>query len=422
MKKSKNNIKKEDIIKDIQGTAKKYRKEFGEEAGYVTRDYYLKYGKYNKTQIDSTFGNFTNAKNATISEDDVDTDTLILQKKVIQLEEKNRGLEKDKKELLKRSIDEDDLIELYEQQIKPIQLPEKIKFTSIKEDNRNKEAILMLSDFHLGEVVIPEEVNFANAYNSKIMIERLDRIFYYLRYYCKKFDIKKLNLLFLGDLLSGSIHNELIRSNEFNEADAIFFLQEYLIKKLIEIENSFSSINIEFVVGNHGRFSVKPEHKTAAKLNWEYILAKQMQQCFDYIQKENKKININISPSLYKIINITDRSFLISHGTFMTGSGTGGFAGIPYYSLAQTSAKLYGALEQIGIKNSNKFQDILLGHLHTTASLGMFNGGTLRINGCIIGTNEFSLNKMKSVAKIEQTMLIVEDGEVNQEIVLRGTD
>ena len=422
MKKSKNDIKKEDIIKDIQELAKKYRKEFGEEAGYVTRDYYLKYGKYNKTQVDSTFGNFTNAKSAAISEDDVDTDSLILQKKVIQLEEKTRDLEKEKKELLKRSINEDDLVELYDQQIKPIQLCDPIKFTSIKEDNRNKEAILMLSDFHLGEVVIPEEVNFANEYNSKIMIKRLDRIFYYLQYYCELFKIKKLNLLFLGDLLSGAIHNELVRTNELNEVDAIFFLQEYLTKKLLEIENSFSSINIEFVVGNHGRFSVKPEHKTAAKLNWEYILAKQLQSCFEYIQKEDKKININISPSLYKIVTIAGRSFLISHGTFMTGSGTGGFAGIPYYSLAMTGAKLYGALEQIGVKNSIKFQDILLAHLHTTASVGMFNGGTLRINGCLIGTNEFSLNKMKSSAKVEQTMLIVEDGNVNQEIILRGIE
>ena len=44
------------------------------------------------------------------------------------------------------------------------------------------------------------------------------------------------------------------------------------------------------------------------------------------------------------------------------------------------------------------------------------------MNGSLIGTNEFSLYKIRSVAKIEQTMLIVEDGEVVTDLVLRGED
>lgn len=424
MKKDKSQkVTKEEIVKDLQDVAKKYRKEFGEESGYITRDYYRKFGNFSTSQIDNEFRNFTEARNEALKEDDVDLDSLGLQKKLIQLEEKNRELEKEKKELLRRSIDEDNFIELYQRDILPILIPEQIKLTQVKNINDNQEAVLMLSDFHVPEIVISEEVNFANEYNSKIFMKRIDRIFYYLLFYCEKNKIKNLKILFLGDLLSGVIHEELIRTNEMNEVDAVFFLQDYLIKKLLEIESYFSNITCEFVVGNHGRFSKKPEHKTAAKLNWEYVLAKQIQTTFNLLQKENKII-INVSPSLYKVISVADRNFLITHGTFMTGSGNGGFAGIPYYSLAMSSAKMSGVLEQIGIKNpaQHKFQDILIGHLHTTAKVGMFNGGNLFINGCIIGTNEFSLNKIKSVAKIEQTLLIVKDGHVNQEIILRGTE
>lgn len=423
MKKEKSEkvVSKQELIEDLQKIAKKYRKEFGEESGYITRDYYRKYGKYKENQINELFQNFTNAKNEALKEDDVEIDSIEFQKKIIQLEEKNKELEKEKKELLKRSIDEDDILTLYKRELLPLNIPKTIELEKVKDINE-QEAILMLSDFHAAEKVILEEVNYANEYNLDIFTERLDRIFYYLLFYCEKNKITKLTLLFLGDLLSGEIHEELIRTNEKDIVDTLFYIQEYLIKKLLEIEKYFSKITCEFVVGNHSRFSKKPEYKTAAKLNWEYVLAKQLEASFKFLQKE-EKISINISPSLYKVITVAGRTFLISHGTFMTGSGNGGFAGIPYYSLAMSSAKMYGVLEQIGYKNENHkpFQDILIAHLHTTAKVGMFNGGNLFINGSVIGTNEFSLNKIKSVAKIEQTLLIVEEGQINQEIILRGT-
>ena len=38
-----------------------------------------------------------------------------------------------------------------------------------------------------------------------------------------------------------------------------------------------------------------------------------------------------------------------------------------------------------------------MGHLHQTIKFGIFNGGVLYINGCVIGINEYSLFKIKGI-------------------------
>ncbi len=407
---------KEKHLESLKKIGEKFVKEIKKPVEEMTRDYYRKNADPNFSRSwETLYNTFTDFKQDAFEI----SENFDLEKKILLLEEENKKLKKDKDELLKTSNFEDDIINKYEKTILPLQIPKPIKITEVKK-NKNTEAVLVLSDFHLGEVVISEEVNYANEYNSKIMIKRLDRIFYYFIYYCKKFEITNIHLWFLGDLLSGSIHEELVRTNEMNEVDAVFFLQEYITKKLLEIESHFNSITCEFLVGNHSRLSIKPQFKTAHKLNWEYVLAKQLSLCFDLIQGTKNKIKINVSNSLFKIVNISKRKFLITHGTFMSGGGSGGFAGVPFYALASNSAKMYGVLHQIGVSSDQIFDDIQIGHLHSTASIGLFNGNSCRVNGCIIGTNEFSLHKIKSVAKIEQTMLIIQEGCVNQEITLRG--
>jgi len=445
----------EELKNDLLLTSEKFKKEFNSPAYSITRHYFTKNSKTKKS-YEAPYATFKDFKESVFSKEDIkefdkfnkekkeklnelnrekkeklkelnkekkeELNEFEKEKKLISLKDENNKLKKEKEEMLRSSIKEDEIIELYKRKVLPIQLPKPVKLYNVAKNVSDKEAVLFLSDFHLGEIVLPEEVNFANEFNSKIMMKRLDRIFHFFLYYCNTFKITKTHIVFLGDLLSGSIHDELAKNCEMTEVDGIFFLQDYITKKLLEIEKYFTSITCEFVVGNHSRLSKKPEYKKAHKMNWEYVMAKQLQQCFCLLQKEKKKIKINVANSLFKIITVAERRFLITHGTFMTGAGGGGFLSLPVYSLAMSSAKLYGTLHQIGMNQSEIFDDIQLGHLHTTAAIGIFNGNTCRINGCIVGTNEFSLHKMKSVAKIEQTMLIVQKGKVNQEITLRGTE
>lgn len=408
--------KKEELIKEFKEIGKKFKNPLE-----ITRAEYVRDSKFKYT-YDKFFKSFDAFKKEVFEITEEDEKKFDLEKKVLILENKNRELEKEKEMLLKSSISEDTIIEDFEKlRLKEI-LPQKINLTNIKLSS-NKEAVFVVSDIHCGEVVKAEEVGGANEYNIEIMKERLDRIFKYACYYCKQTNVSIMNLIFDGDLLSGSIHDELPRSNECSEVEGLFILQEYISNKLLEIESIFSKINVHFLVGNHSRLTKKPETKQNAILNWEYVLAKQLHILFNTMQKEkNKKIFINYYQSPFTVLNITGHKFLVTHGHLMMGKGSGGFAGIPYYALSASSAKMYGVLKQIGCDESVTFDSIIMGHLHFTGEINLFNGGTLYMNASVIGTSEYGLYNVRAIGKVEQTLLILEEGKVNTKYILRGNE
>jgi len=409
---------KEEIVKDITLWNSKFLHEFPD-LNIITRDYYRSNGKYKDTQINKYFGSFKNAVKEIFNKDELDS--ISYKKRIHVLEEQNKAYEKENQKLIKSEVVEDTLIQEFQKRLSSGILIENIKEIKIpkgKKEVKKKEAILTISDIHLGELINAIEINGINEYNSDIMKERLDRIFYYFIYYCKKYEIKTVNILLLGDLLSGGHVPELMKYNEFSDVEALFILQEYFCNKLVEIQDNFSEIKVEILAGNHSRIPEgKPEYKKAAIVNYEYILAKQLKIFFDLIQKDNKekKIKINVNESLFKVIDIADRKFLITHGHILS-NGSNSFAGIPYYGLAMSASKIEGAFKQF---ESLNFSDILIGHLHCLSKVKT-PFGNLYINGSIIGVNEFALFKMKVTSTPEQLMLIVEDGFVNSEITLRA--
>ena len=109
-------VSKEFIIKDLHEISKRYRKEFPDTTIYVTRDFYRKHGKYSENQISELFGSFSVLKEEALKTDsENDSDSLQLQKNLIVFKNKIEELEREKSELLKRSITEDDIINKYEQ-------------------------------------------------------------------------------------------------------------------------------------------------------------------------------------------------------------------------------------------------------------------------------------------------------------------
>lgn len=60
-----------------------------------------------------------------------------------------------------------------------------------------------------------------------------------------------------------------------------------------------------------------------------------------------------------------------------------------------------------------------MAHLHCTSKVKT-PIGNLYINGSVIGVGEYALYKMKVTGIAEQSMFIVEDGNINAEITLRG--
>lgn len=407
LKKSEQDIK-QGIIDDVRLCNDSY-KEWNPSGNIITRDYYRDNGNHKEKEITKHFGSFATLLKEAFPKDEID---LITYKKRIHiLENENKNLKTENTELIKGSVLEDELVSQYRNSLEN-EILIKINNSEIAiKDDKERVALLHLSDWHVGEEVNPLAVNGVNEYNEQVCLNRLDTTFNVFIAYCKKFNITNCHLLLNGDNISGGIHEELTRNSWLNEVEQIFFFQKYIIKKMEYFSQFFNRIDISCIVGNHSRIlQGKPYYKDKVKLNFEYILGKNIQAYFELLQEKklNNKIFVDVPEGAFKILKINNTKFLATHGDILTGAGGGGFAGIPFYSICQSSAKLYGVLHQIDIDSDTKFDHCIVGHLHTTAKIPLFNGGFCYVNGCGIGTNEFSLVKMKSVAKLSQLMLIID--------------
>ena len=413
-------VTKEELMEELLKLSKKFQKENPSSKSYITRKFYRGNVKTkNKELYLKFFSTFEDFKKESLGQEDLDE--FESEKKLLSLQDQISQLKNDRDKLLRNKITEDNFLDLYKQNLSK-EITYKISPLK-KETDSNKDFILNISDLHLGEVVIPEQVNYVNSFNKTIAIERLDQLFDKLIKYAKKIVVKDLHILCNGDLFAGGIHQELVRNSDLNEVESVFYLQKYLIPKLCSLSEFFDHVYVDVLIGNHPRILTgsKPYFKEKVSMNFEFIFGHQLKLYFDLLteQGKNNKIFINIPESPFMIKKVKNTKFLVTHGDILTGAGSGGFLGLPAYSTAMSAAKLYGVLHQIGITEETKFDHILAGHIHTTSKIPIFNGGFCFYNGCIIGTNEFSLYKMKSVAKKEQLVLIVDNDGIDGEINIR---
>jgi metallophosphoesterase superfamily enzyme len=405
------------MLKDLQDVAEKFRKDFPGATAYVTQAYFEKHGNTPRNQFLAEFGSFSNFKEEAMKDAGVETEAFAYEKKILGLQEEIKHLKKEKIEYMKRSSEYEELIDLYtsnlsNQHMFPIS-EAKIKIESLTD----KKAILHLSDLHLGEVVKLEHVNGVNAFNKDIAIQRMDAILRKFENYCTKSKIDECFILLNGDLVDGGLRLESMRNSDLNELESIFFLHDYLIQRLCQLSKSFKKINVVVIVGNHSRILPgKPYYKEKVVMSYEYLLGRMLKSYFDH-RKEletNKVIDIIVPESAFTILNVNGSKFLVTHGDILSGGGSGGFAGIPFYAIAMSSAKLYGILHQIGVQENLQFDNLLFGHLHVPCRIPLFNGNFAYGNGCICGANEYSIFKMKSVAIKQQTLVVVfGDGQVS---------
>ena len=406
---------KKELVEEFKNIYYEFIKKYPN--GTLTREIYRKYTKYREIYT-QYFKNYAEFKQHVYQLEGVENHH---EKKIHILAEENKELKKKKKTKIKREVFEDEILDLYKNNLsRKINLPiSKIKIP----DEKNGTAILMISDVHLGEVIKKEDVNGINEYNKIIAIKRLNIVFAKFKMLCHKHKVSKCHIFFNGDLLDGGIQHESIRNSDLNEVESIFYLEEYLIIKLTELSKIFNKIDIDVIVGNHGRIlQGRPYFKEKITMNYEYILGKQLQMYFDVLAKQgkNNKIFITVPKSSFIVRNINGNKFLVTHGDIFSGSGTGGFGELPFYSILMSAAKFYGVITQIGIAEDVTFNHILMGHYHTIFKLPIFNGGYVFGNGCINGTNEFGLAKVRSVAKKEQLMLIITDkGLISNELCLK---
>lgn len=238
------------------------------------------------------------------------------------------------------------------------------------------EAVAMLSDLHIG-MTIDE---YCNTYNLEIATKRLDKWVTDVIRYCKSNSVKRLNVVNLGDLVAGLIHETIRLQQEFDVAEQVVQASELLAKALCRLQEAAPEVIYRSCTDNHSRFMPnKNEH--IEKESWCKII-----DWYLGIRLKGtnvKMVNDNLSISLGRFQLMNGKTVMFAHGHLDKPNAS--------------FQNFIGATEEF-------VHYVLLGHYHCE-KVKMFQNMKVLINGSICGTDPYA-ESIRKYTKPAQTLLV----------------
>lgn len=275
----------------------------------------------------------------------------------------------------------------------PIRIPE----WQIKPTKGSHAGLVMAqsTDWHLGEVVKPEEIFDLNAFNREIALKRVklwaEKVITLPREYVNGVRLDGLVVPATGDLFTGDIHDELKQTNNSPLLAEVLFWQEPVMAAILELEREYKNVAFHVVDGNHGRLSKKPIFKGRVHDNVEWLFWSVVR---DRLRDLGSKVVINVSTSPDLNVAVYGRNHLLTHGEqFQGGTGIAGS-----FSPLMLGSHRKGKRQDIA---GMPMETMVLGHLHQLINIpGVIMGG------CLKGYDEFAFGHNFPPAEAAQAMWI----------------
>lgn len=256
-------------------------------------------------------------------------------------------------------------------QLPKVTAPEKIS-------SKDTEAVLLLSDLHIGV----DCNNYYNTYNKDIALDRLNQLLNKTVDYCLKNNVRKLNIINLGDMIHGIIHANARIEAQMDVAEQIIVAGEYLSSFINELQSAAPIVTYRSVYDNHSR--------AIANKN-EHVEKEQFSRIIDWFIKSRLKntsvefIDNEIDGGIGSI-NLFGKKALFAHG--------------------HQDSKTASMQNFIGL--TREWVDyIFLAHYHNSA-VKEFQGCRIFINGSIVGTEQYAFGR-RLFSKPAQKLLIFKE-------------
>lgn len=253
-----------------------------------------------------------------------------------------------------------------------------------------------MTDWHLGEVVKPDEVLYLNAFGPEIADIRMktwfEKVVSLPRDYVNGVHIEGLVVPATGDLFTGEIHNELTVNNYERVLQTVLNAQEPILAGFEMLEREYGgNVEVDAVVGNHGRMAHKSVFKGRVYDNFEWLFWSVIR---DRLKDRGSKVVVNVSTSMDMNIVVYERNYLLTHGDqFQGGTGiSGAFAPLSLGSHRKGKRQSAAGMPM---------ETMVIGHLHQLINIpGVIMGGTLK------GMDEFAFGINVPPADAAQAMWV----------------
>ena len=259
-----------------------------------------------------------------------------------------------------------------------IATPPKIVVPAIKNPKVDSPVVhvVQATDWHIGEVVEEEQVEGFNAANYMLACQRVGRfanaIVRQTELMRNSYIVDECHVLGTADWISGDIHEELSRTNEFpapvQAVKSGFLLGSFLVG----LSAHFKKVTVDLITaGNHDRLTRKPQSSDGGLNSFGYVACEIAKQHASACPN----VSVKIHTALSAIVDVAGTRYLCTHG-----DGIKGTWGIPFYGIERKKQK--EAMARMNMDVSKHFDKIVIGHFHTA-----LNHEHWLIGGSLTGTN-----------------------------------
>jgi hypothetical protein len=267
---------------------------------------------------------------------------------------------------------------------------------SVKGNKRTKHAataILMLSDVHCEERVLPETVNGENDYSLDVCQLRLaeleERFIACLHHERNQADIRRVLIWLGGDFLTGHIHPDCVEVAQLSPMNATRWIAERLRGLIDNVAKHAEQVIVCTNAGNHGRSTEKNRIATELEHSWEQLMYFTLAR-----EEKNRNVRWQIAEGHLGYVDLDGFLVRTTHGHSIRFAG-----GV--YGLALPASKAIARWDA-----GRKADLTIFGHYH---SWGWLRGARYVANGSVIGHSPYA-ERVASPERPCQGMAIIDHG------------
>jgi hypothetical protein len=262
-----------------------------------------------------------------------------------------------------------------------------------KGKRHNATAILMLSDIHCEERVLPETVNGENDYSLDVcqlrMAELEERFLACLEHERNQADVRRVVVWLGGDFITGHIHPDCVEVAQLSPMNATRWIAERLRGLIDRVAQAADEVVVCTNAGNHGRSTEKNRIATELEHSWEQMMY------FTLAREEtNANVQWQIAQGHLGYVDLDGFLLRTTHGHSIRYAG-----GV--YGLALPASKAIARWDA-----GRKADLTIFGHYHCW---GWLRGARYVANGSVIGHSPYA-ERVASPERPCQGMAIVDHG------------
>jgi len=246
---------------------------------------------------------------------------------------------------------------------------------------------VLLSDWHAGEVVDSEQMNGINEFNFEILRRRVSDVHRaLLSFKSVRPRLSELQLWFLGDMVSGNIHDELRETNEFPVAQQAVMTGHLIADLVASLVPHYPKIRCVGIAGNHAR--TRKEHASKNVFDSMDVVAYELASAM-----APETVEWEIPRSAMHVQQVAGLDVLLWHGDGVRSS----MPGVPWGGVMRR----WNELRKSYAERGTMLDGLAVGHFHQANAVS----GGVWMNGSLIGPNEYGLKNFGSGERPTQLLL-----------------